>query len=208
MTDTPRFGVHPQAFFETVYAATPPWDIGDVQPDLAALLQAHPPEGPALDLGCGPGDHAIHLARLGLQTTGIDFVGAAIVTAWERAAAQPDDVRALLEFLRADARRPSDLARRFRTVLDSGFLHVFEPHDGRAIVEDVTRVLEPGGRYYLLALAVDFGLPGTPRRIGLDELPSLFPADRGWRVIEAREAVFTNRIAAPVAATAACVAYR
>jgi hypothetical protein len=55
---------------------------------------------------------------------------------------------------------------------------------------------------------VDFGLPGTPRRIGLDELPSLFPADRGWRVIEAREAVFTNRIAAPVAATAACVAYR
>ncbi len=150
MIDTPRFGADPQAFFETVYAATPPWDIGDVQPDLAALLQAHPPEGPALDLGCGPGDHAIHLARLGLQTTGVDFVEAAIVTARERAAAQPDDVRARLEFLRADARRPSGLARRFRTVLDSGFLHVFEPLEGRAIVEDVTRVLEPGGRYYLL----------------------------------------------------------
>ncbi len=72
MTDTPRFGADPQAFFEAVYAATPPWDIGDVQPDLAALLQAHPPEGPALDLGCGPGDNAIHLARLNVAWAGCD----------------------------------------------------------------------------------------------------------------------------------------
>jgi 2-polyprenyl-3-methyl-5-hydroxy-6-metoxy-1,4-benzoquinol methylase len=45
---------------------------------MAALLADYPPEGPVLDVGCGSGDLAIHLAQRGIETFGIDFTEAAI----------------------------------------------------------------------------------------------------------------------------------
>ena len=56
------------------------------------------PPGDALDLACGPGRHALHLARLGWRVTAVDSSAVAIKLLRERAAGLPiDAIRADLE---------------------------------------------------------------------------------------------------------------
>lgn len=116
-----RFGSNPLDFFNSVYQDIPPWDIGAPQPAMAALLNEYPPTSPILDLGCGTGDLAIYLAKLGYQVTGIDFVEKAIANCRERAGSLPVEVTRLLDFQVADALKPSLLQRQFGAVVDLGF---------------------------------------------------------------------------------------
>jgi 2-polyprenyl-3-methyl-5-hydroxy-6-metoxy-1,4-benzoquinol methylase len=71
------------------------------------LLDAHPPTGTVLDVGCGSGDHAIALAQRGLPVLGVDFVEAAIEQARAKAASLLPETRRLLKFEVADGLRPS-----------------------------------------------------------------------------------------------------
>lgn len=191
-------------FFDSIYRETPPWDIGAAQPDLAALLDEYPPSGPALDVGCGSGDLAIALARRGLHVLGIDIVQAAIAQARPKAEALPREVASRLEFRVADALRPTLLQTRFGAVADSGFYHLFEQDQRDRFAEELAATLVPGGRLYLLAFAVEFPMPNTPRKVSEDELRARFTAERGWRILAARPARFRSRIA-PVPAVAACI---
>jgi SAM-dependent methyltransferase len=199
-----RFGPDPHAFFDSVYREVPPWDVGGPQPALSSLFAEHPPVGPVLDVGCGSGDLAISLAEAGLQVLGIDFVEAAIEHARAKAVALPPEVARLLDFQVADALRPSLLGRRFGAVVDSGFFHLFEPEVCDGFVDDLVSALLPGGRYYLLAFAVEFPIPHGPRRVTEDEVRARFTAERGWRILALRPAEFGSRVA-PVPATAACI---
>lgn len=199
-----RFGPDPQAFFDTVYQQTPPWDIGGPQPALAALWDELPPSGPALDLGCGSGDHAIALARRGLEVVGIDIVQEAIAQARAKADALPAELAARLEFHTADALRPSLLGRQFGAALDAGFLHLFEPQVADSYVTELAASLRPGARYYLLAFAVQFDIPNVPRALSEAELRARFTPDLGWRILALREAQFQNRVAA-TPAICACI---
>lgn len=202
---TTRFGPDPHDFFDTVYQQdAPPWEVGGPQPALSALLDEHPPTSPALDVGCGSGDLAIALAERGLHVLGVDFVESAITHAQRKAAALPPDVARRLEFQVGDALRPSLLGRLFGAVVDSGFHHLFEPDECDRFAVDLASALRPGGRYYLLAFAVAFPIPNTPRPISEEELRARFTAERGWRVLECRPAEFQSRMA-PVPAIAACI---
>lgn len=202
-----RFGPEPHDFFASVYQGDAPWDIGGAQPALAALLDEYPPAGTVLDVGCGSGDHAIALAQRGLQVLGVDFVEAVIAQARAKAAALPPETARLLEFEVADALRPSLLQRPFGAVVDSGFLHLFEPETRDRFVDELTLALPPGGRYYLLAFAVDFPAPNVPRAVTEDEVRARFKAEQGWRILALRAAQFLSRVA-PVSAVAACVERR
>lgn len=198
-----RFGSDPRAFFDSVYQGTAPWDVGKAQPALSALLDDYPPEGPALDLGCGSGDLAFALAERGLEVVGVDFAEGAIALAREKAKSLRPDAARLVDFRVADALRPSRLQRRFRSAFDSGFLHLFEPTSVEPFVEELAATLHTGGRYYLLAFAVEFA-PPSPRALTEEELASQFTPEGGWRILEVRRAVFESRIA-PVPAVCACV---
>src|SRR5262245_1213642 len=101
-SDSPRSS----DFFDSAYGETPPWDIGEAQPDLIALFNEYPPAGPVLDLGCGTGDLALALARRGLTVLGIDLAEAAIHQARAKAAAVAD-VGRLTEFRVGDALHPA-----------------------------------------------------------------------------------------------------
>ncbi len=199
-----RFGPDPRAFFDLVYQDTPPWDVGGPQPALDALLAEHPAASPVLDVGCGSGDHAIALARRGLDVLGVDFVDAAIDHARRKAAELPEEVARRLEFRVADGLLPSRLDRRFGAVVDSGFYHLFDPDACDRYASDLAAAIVPGGRLYLLEFAVEFPIPNTPRAVSEEELRTRFSAARGWRVLECRPAEFQSRIA-PVPAVAACV---
>lgn len=199
-----RFGPDPRAFFDSVYGAPPPWDIGGPQPALTALLADHPPASPVLDVGCGSGDLAIALAQGGLEVLGIDFAESAIEQARQKRAVLPAEVAGRLDFQVADALQPSRLGRRFGAIVDSGFLHLFEPEPCDRFAAELALALAPGGRYYLLAFATEFDIPHTPRAISDDELRARFTPAQGWRFLALRPEQFQSRIA-PVPAIAACI---
>lgn len=199
-----RFGPDPLAFFDSVYEETPPWDVGGAQPGMSALFAAYPPASPVLDVGCGSGDLAIALAQDGLEVLGIDFVDAAIAQALEKARSLPPEVARCLDFQVADALRPSLLQRQFGSVVDSGFFHLFDPDQGEQFIEDLAAALLPGGRYYLLAFAVEFPIPNSPRAICEEEVRERFTLERGWSIRALQPAEFQSRIA-PVPAIRACI---
>ncbi len=199
-----RFGSDPRAFFDSVYEEVPPWDVGGPQPAMADLLARLPPAGPVLDLGCGSGDLAIHLARGGADVLGIDFVDAAIEHARQKAHARTGEMAGALEFRVADALRPSLLGQKFGSVVDSGFFHLFTPEACDRLVDEVASVLHPGGRYYLHEFATEFAIPNTPRQVTADEVRARFTPAKGWRILEVGPAEFLSRIA-PVPAILACV---
>ena len=200
-----RFGPDPVTFFTSVYSQTPPWDIGKPQPAMAALLAEYPPASPILDVGCGSGDLSIHLAQLGHQVIGIDFVEAAVTAAQARLGSLPAQAARRLSFQVADALKPSRLQRQFGSVVDSGFLHLFDPAQCDDYVNELASVLIPGGRYYLHAFAVEFPIPNVPRQITADEVRARFAPDRGWTIKTIQETEFLSRVAPPVAAICACI---
>jgi cyclopropane fatty-acyl-phospholipid synthase-like methyltransferase len=192
-------------FFDSIYGDTPPpWDIGAAQPDILALLDEHPPAGTVLDVGCGSGDLAIAIARRDVRALGIDVVEAAVAQARAKADALPAEVAGLLEFQVADALRPTLLGRRFGAVVDSGFFHVLEAEQRDRFVDELAATLEPGGRYYLLAFAVEFDVPNSPLKVTEDELRARFIESSGWRILAMRSAQFLSRFA-PVPSVAACI---
>lgn len=78
---------------------------------IVQLLQLTPPHR-ILDVGCGPGRHAIELARRGFQVTGLDISPRMITLARERAAQE----NVAVEFILADAR-----TMRFPACYDAAF---------------------------------------------------------------------------------------
>lgn len=200
-----RFGSDPHDFFKSVYQDTPPWDIGGPQPALSALFDEYPPASPVLDLGCGSGDHAISLAQRGLQVMGVDFVESAIVQARAKASSLPAEVARLLNFQVGDALKPSHLQQPFGAVVDSGFLHLFESEPRDRFADDLALALRPGGRYYLLAFAVDFGVRNVPHQVTAEELRARFTFEKGWRILHVQPAEFLTRGMPPVPATRACI---
>lgn len=201
-----RFGSDPLAFFEAVYRDPAPWDIGGPQPSMVSLLEEHPPEGPLLDIGCGSGDLALHLAKIGIETLGVDFVEDAIARARAKRRASLPEVAARLDFCVADALHPSRLGRTFEAVVDSGFYHLFEPDVCERLVDEYASVLRPGGRCYLHAFAVTFPVPHVPREVGEAEVRERFTPAKGWRILTIRPGEFLSRVA-PVPATLACVEF-
>jgi len=200
-----RFGSDPRDFFDAVYRDLPPWDVGGPQPALSALLAEYPPLNPVLDVGCGSGDLAISLAQRGHQVIGIDFVETAIAQARAKVALLPPEVARLLDFQVTDALQPSLLRRRFGSVVDSGFFHLFEPEQCDRFIDDLALTLLPGGRYYLLAFAVEFPMPNLPRQVTAEELRARFTSEKGWHILDLRSAEFLSRVAPPLPAISACV---
>ncbi len=200
-----RFGSDPHSFFNSVYAAAAPWEVGGAQPDMARLLEDHPPADPVLDLGSATGDLAIHLAKQGYRVVGLEFVATAVEQARQKTLSLSQDVRSRLEFKVGDATRPAALGIAFGAVVDSGFLHLLDPDETDRFVKDLHAAIRPGGRYYLHEFAIEFPVDNVPRAVTEQEIRSRFSPSTGWKIIEIRAATFLNRVAQPAPAIVACV---
>jgi cyclopropane fatty-acyl-phospholipid synthase-like methyltransferase len=163
-----------RATFENAYAGKAPWDIGKPQGPFVAV--ADQVTDPILDAGCGTGDTALFFAARGLRVTGIDFLDEPIRRAQRKAAERG----LAAAFLVKDALALGDRGERFAGVIDSGLFHVFGDDDRRRYVQGLARVVEPGGRLFLMCFSDEE--PGTegPRRVSRQELYDAF-AD-GWEV--------------------------
>src|SRR5262245_65217280 len=160
--------------FETACAGVAPWDIGRPQAPLVAV--ADKVASPVLDSGCGTGDAALFFAARGLRVTGIDFIPEVIGRAKSKAAERGLDV----EFRVQDALTLDQSDERFASVIDSGLFHVFSDDDRRRYIRGLGRVVQPGGRLFLMCFSdTESGTQG-PRRISRQELADSF-AD-GWEI--------------------------
>ena len=107
--------------------------------------------GRALDLGCGPGRNALHLASLGFRVDAVDLSSAALAWAGERAREAGADIR----FHHGDAfaLAETELAGPYDLVHDSGCFHHLPPHRRVSYLAFLERVLAPGGHFSLTCFA-------------------------------------------------------
>jgi SAM-dependent methyltransferase len=121
------------------------WHLSRPSPELVSALDDGwlPATGRALDVGCGLGTEASHLAQAGWQVTGVDLS----LTALARAAAALGGAA----FLRADVRRLPFDQHCFDAALDRGCFHYLAPADRPRYGEELRRVLRPGGKLLLRA---------------------------------------------------------
>lgn len=136
------------------FEGPPPWNIGEPQPELAALIAAGRLHSDVLDAGCGFAELSLALAERGYTVVGIDLSPTAVAAA-TRAAAERGLTTA--SFVQADitdfAAYPPGSDGRFNTVVDSTLFHSL-PVEGRdGYLSAVHRAAAPGAGYFVLVFA-------------------------------------------------------
>ncbi|MFI5802608.1 class I SAM-dependent methyltransferase [Streptomyces sp. NPDC051561] len=117
------------------------------------------PAGRALDLGCGPGRNALHLAAAGYDVDAVDLSPTAISWAQERAAEATPEVRSRLRLHQGDAFLLSagELSGPYDLIHDSGCFHHLPPHRRIPYLALIGRLLAPGGHFSLTCFAAGEG---------------------------------------------------
>lgn len=152
-----------------------PWErVGEAGTRQLAevVARAQPVPGRALDVGCGSGRHALTLARLGWDVTGVDVVPEAIERARRRAA----DADVTATFLRADVGAlPAVVDQRFRLVVDVGCFHVLDDATRDRYAEAVDAVTAPGSTLVMAAFQPNHPLRLGPRGTSTADVVRRFP---------------------------------
>ncbi len=157
-------------FVEAYEEGAPPWDIGRAQPAVEELAAAGEIAGAVLDVGCGTGENALFLAAQDYEVLGVDAVEKAVAAARRKAASRGSRA----EFVVHDALELESLGRRFGTVIDSGLFHTFDDGERLRFRDALAAVLDPGGRYFMLAFSERETREGGPRRVTQREIRAVF----------------------------------
>jgi SAM-dependent methyltransferase len=137
---------------EASYApGNPGWNIGDLQPELAALERQHRFRSPVLDSGCGVGVTTLALTEKGYDAVGLDLSASAIAQAKLAAAERGLDA----EFAVADLSRTTGYDSYFYTVIDGLVFHCLPEKLREGYVESSARALRRGGRFFALVFSTD-----------------------------------------------------
>jgi SAM-dependent methyltransferase len=101
-----------------------------------------------LDLGCGTGLHAVHMARTGISVTGIDRSADMVAVAENRRKSLSENVRNCLDFRIGDI-RTIHLHRRYEAVLALFHVMSYQIRDSdlKAVFQMVRRHLQAGGAF-------------------------------------------------------------
>src|SRR5215217_4886958 len=100
-----------------------------------------------LDVPCGQGRHAHLLAETGFDVDGLDYSEHLLKLARKRGTGDG------LRYLQGDMRRlPGRWTGRFDAVLNlfTSFGFFFDPSDDRRVIDEIARVLKPGGLFVFL----------------------------------------------------------
>ncbi len=161
-----------------------PWERASTHeaPMISAMFdreesERQQPYGRALDLGCGSGMQAVHLAQRGWQVTGVDLVPKALDAARRRARDAGVDV----QLVEGDVTNLQKLGigSGFQFVLDFGMFHGLDDAQRQAMGREVTRAAAPGATLLMIAWSPGRRWP-LPRGASAEDIERAFPA---WKVI-------------------------
>jgi SAM-dependent methyltransferase len=140
-----------------------PWNI-ETPPDLLVELIDTGKVRPcrAIDLGCGAGNYAIYLATRGFEVTGVDISPTAVKIAKENARRKNVNCN----FLVADVVEGLDeLRQTWQFAYGWGLLHHIPPDQRQKYVDNVSRILDPAGKYLSVSFSQkDTGFAGPQKR--------------------------------------------
>lgn len=122
------------------------WRDAAADVDNVLRLLGLAPGASVLDLGCGPGRHALELARRGYRVTGVDRTATYLEQGRDAAAAE----RLEIDWVQADMREfRRDSAFDAAINLFTSFGYFDDPADELRVLENVSASLKPGGRLVL-----------------------------------------------------------
>jgi SAM-dependent methyltransferase len=164
----------------------PPWNIGETQPELAALINAGKVRSDVLDAGCGHAELSLALAADGYTVVGIELAQTAVAAA-QKAAQERGLSNAT--FVQDDITTFTGFDGRFNTIIDSTLFHSL-PVEGRdGYQQSVYRAAAPGASYYILVFATGAfpaELEVKPNEVTEDELRAA--VGKYWQIDEIRPA--------------------
>jgi SAM-dependent methyltransferase len=169
-----------------VFGGPPPWNIGEPQPELAALISAGNVRSDVLDAGCGYAELSLALAADGYTVVGIDLTPTAVAAA-NRAAQERNLANA--SFVQADITSLTGYDGRFNTVIDSTLFHSLPVEGCDGYLRSVHRAAAPGAQYFVLVFAkgaFPAELDGGPNEVTQDELRAA--VSKYWTVDDIRPA--------------------
>lgn len=174
--------------FEEAYHGTepPPWDIGRPQGAFVRLEAAGRVGGRVLDVGCGTGENALHMASRGHEAWGVDGAPTAVRKARAKAKRRGLDAH----FQEGSVFELEALGQTFDTVLDSGLFHTLTDEQRTDFARSLHAVLRKGGRYLVLCFSEHEPGDWGPRRVTQAEIRSTFA--KGWQVESIEAAVFED----------------
>jgi SAM-dependent methyltransferase len=164
----------------------PPWNIGEPQPELAALIAAGRFRSDVLDAGCGYAELSLALAADGYTVVGVDLTPTAVAAATR--AAQERGL-STASFVQADITQLTGYDDVFNTVVDSTLFHSLSVADRDAYLRSVHRAAAPGAQYYVLVFAEGAFPPEAeqgPNTVEEDELREA--VSKYWQVDEIKPA--------------------
>lgn len=166
-----------------------PWYTTALDADIAGGLKAHgPANGRVLDLGTGPGTHAVGLARLGYDVTATDISKTAVESAKTCAKENRLQVTCLVDNV-LNSKLPD---ASFDAVVDRGTFHVLLPKARPLYVTTVHRILRPRAMMYVKTFSDKEPGDWGPYRLSPGELRSYF-RDR-FVVMSIEDSVFQGTI--------------
>jgi SAM-dependent methyltransferase len=168
------------------FGGPPPWNIGEPQPELAALIADGKIRSDVLDAGCGYAELSLELAAQGYIVLGVDLTPTAIAAA-TNAAQERGLTNASFE--QADVTEFGGHDGRFSTVIDSTLFHSLPIEDRDDYLRSVHRAAAPGARFYILVFAkgaFPAELEAKPNEVDEDELRAA--VSRYWDIDEVRPA--------------------
>ena len=168
------------------FEGPPPWNIGEPQPELAALIAAGKFRSDVLDAGCGFAELSLALAAQGYTVVGIDLTPTAVAAA-TKAAAERGLTTA--SFVQADITDFAGYDGRFNTVVDSTLFHSL-PVEGRdGYLRSIHRAAAAGADYFVLVFAKGaFPAEMEPKPNEVDEDELRAAVSKYWEIDEIRPA--------------------
>lgn len=168
------------------FPGPPPWNIGEPQPELAAIIAAGGLRGDVLDAGCGYAELSLALAADGYTVVGIELTPTAVAWATKAAA---DRGLPNATFVQDDITSFTGFDGRFNTIIDSTLFHSI-PVEGRDGYQQAAfRAAAPGAKYYILVFAkgaFPAELEQKPNEVTEDELRAA--VGKYWEIDEIRPA--------------------
>jgi len=155
-----------------------PWNIGEPQPAIAALIDSGRVSGEVLDAGCGVGETALYLAARGYSSVGLDLSPTAV--AQPRRSAQDRGLTA--EFAVADITSFTGYDGRFGTVIDSTLFHSIPVASRSPYLAAIAKASAPGALLHVLVFTKELDFPEGEGPNTVDEPELRAAVEEYWSV--------------------------